>query len=114
LPNQSENLQNATARNTPDKPPGVRFLSDKVDSVSHAAGRSTVTTAAGAAVTGSLVLDATGHSRRLVKFDRKFDPGYQGAYGIIAEVEGHPFDINTMLFMVRARAGGEARGRGGR
>ena len=48
---------------------------------------------------GALVLDATGHSRRLVKFDRKFDPGYQGAYGIVAEVEGHPFDLDTMLFM---------------
>jgi hypothetical protein len=23
----------------------------------------------------------------------------QGAYGIICEVEGHPFDIDTMLFM---------------
>ncbi|GBF96585.1 lycopene beta cyclase, partial [Raphidocelis subcapitata] len=78
---------------------GVRFVKDKVDSVSHAAGRSTVTTAGGGAVAGSLVLDATGHSRRLVKFDRKFDPGYQGAYGIIAEVESHPFDTDTMLFM---------------
>jgi hypothetical protein len=78
---------------------GVRFLTDKVDSVSHAGGRSTVTTASGAAVRGSLVLDATGHSRRLVKFDQKFDPGYQGAYGIVAEVESHPFDIDTMLFM---------------
>jgi hypothetical protein len=39
-----------------------------------------------AAISGSLVLDATGHSRRLVQFDKKFDPGYQGAYGIIAGV----------------------------
>jgi lycopene beta-cyclase len=35
-------------------------------------------------ISGSLVLDATGHSRRLVEFDKKFDPGYQGAYGIVA------------------------------
>lgn len=78
---------------------GVKFVTDKVDGVEHAGGRSTVSTASGKAVLGSLVLDATGHSRRLVKFDQNFDPGYQGAYGIIAEVEGHPFDIDTMLFM---------------
>jgi flavin-dependent dehydrogenase len=50
-------------------------------------------------LTGSLVLDATGHSRRLVEFDRKFDPGYQGAYGIVAEVESHPFKVDEMTFM---------------
>lgn len=37
-------------------------------------------------MSGSLVLDATGHSRRLVEFDKNFDPGYQGAYGIVAGV----------------------------
>lgn len=25
-----------------------------------------------------------------VRYDKKFDPGYQGAYGIIAEVGGQP------------------------
>ena len=25
--------------------------------------------------------------------------GYQGAYGIVAEVESHPFDLDAMLFM---------------
>lgn len=25
--------------------------------------------------------------------------GYQGAYGIVVEVESHPFDCGTMLFM---------------
>lgn len=34
-----------------------------------------------------------------VKFDQKFDPGYQGAYGIVCEVESHPFEVDTMLFM---------------
>lgn len=77
----------------------MRFLTDKVEGVTHAAGRSSVATGSGAVLRGALVLDATGHSRRLVEFDRKFDPGYQGAYGIIAEVESHPFDLDTMLFM---------------
>ena len=50
-------------------------------------------------VTGSLVLDATGHSRRPVEFDRAFDPGYTGAYGIVAGVESHPFDVPGMTLM---------------
>uniref|UniRef100_A0A7S0RHM7 lycopene beta-cyclase n=1 Tax=Chlamydomonas leiostraca TaxID=1034604 RepID=A0A7S0RHM7_9CHLO len=78
---------------------GVKFISTNVDGVSHANGCSTVRCKDGRTVTGSLVLDATGHARKLVKFDRKFDPGYQGAYGIICEVESHPFEIDTMLFM---------------
>jgi lycopene beta-cyclase len=65
---------------------GVTFMTGKVDSVSHGDGQSTVLLegAEGVTVSGSLVLDATGHSRRLVQFDKKFDPGYQGAYGIVA------------------------------
>eukprot|EP00955_Chlamydomonas_euryale_P102007 365387-Chlamydomonas_euryale.AAC.14 len=38
----------------------------------------------------SLVLDATGHKRKLVEFDKEFNPGYQGAYGIIAGETLHP------------------------
>jgi hypothetical protein len=60
-------------------------MTGKVDSVSHSSGSSTVKLqGSDVTVSGSLVLDATGHSRRLVQFDKKFDPGYQGAYGIIA------------------------------
>lgn len=32
-------------------------------------------------------------------FDQKFDPGYQAAYGMMIEVESHPFELDTMLFM---------------
>jgi hypothetical protein len=64
---------------------GVTFMTGKVDSVSHGDGQSTVKLQdSDSSVSGTLVLDATGHSRRLVQFDKKFDPGYQGAYGIIA------------------------------
>jgi lycopene beta-cyclase len=65
---------------------GVTFITGKVDRVQHADGQSTVFIQGqeGQQISGSLVLDATGHSRRLVEFDKKFDPGYQGAYGIIA------------------------------
>eukprot|EP01024_Parvocaulis_polyphysoides_P043534 TRINITY_DN39917_c0_g1_i6.p1 TRINITY_DN39917_c0_g1~~TRINITY_DN39917_c0_g1_i6.p1 ORF type:complete len:383 (+),score=49.32 TRINITY_DN39917_c0_g1_i6:484-1632(+) len=50
-------------------------------------------------VRGLLVLDATGHVRKLVEFNKEFDPGYQGAYGIMANVDSHPFDLDTMIFM---------------
>jgi hypothetical protein len=63
---------------------GVTFLSSKVDGVSHADGLSTVRLTDGRSIQGSMVLDATGHARKLVNFDQKFDPGYQGAYGITA------------------------------
>lgn len=78
---------------------GVTFHIAKVDGVDHANGRSTLLCDAGVRISGSLALDATGHSRRLVQYDQKFDPGYQGAYGITVEVESHPFDVNAMLFM---------------
>ena len=63
---------------------GVTFLYSKVESASHGNGCSTVKLADGRQIKGSLVLDATGHSRRLVEYDKEFNPGFQGAYGIIA------------------------------
>lgn len=78
---------------------GVTFLAKGVEGVSHSEGSSTVRMTDGSTLQGSLVLDATGHQRRLVHYDKKFDPGFQGAYGIVAEVESHPFDLETMLFM---------------
>jgi lycopene beta-cyclase len=88
---------------------GVRFHVARVEGgAAHAAGRSTLSCrAAGAAgeenaastVVASLVVDATGHARRLVQHDRAYNPGYQGAYGFTAEVESHPFDPTAMLFM---------------
>jgi lycopene beta-cyclase len=67
----------------------VTFVTGKVDAVSHSKSSSTVTLQdSDMQLTGTLVLDATGHSRRLVQFDKEFDPGYQGAYGIIAGGEG--------------------------
>nr|ANY98896.1 chloroplast lycopene beta-cyclase [Dunaliella salina]QIW94443.1 carotene synthesis related protein [Dunaliella salina] len=78
---------------------GVTFLTSKVAGVSHGGGTSTVTLSDGRTMQGTMVLDATGHACKLVNFDQKFDPGYQGAYGITAEVESHPFELDTMLFM---------------
>uniref|UniRef100_A0A2N9F6J8 lycopene beta-cyclase n=1 Tax=Fagus sylvatica TaxID=28930 RepID=A0A2N9F6J8_FAGSY len=41
----------------------------------------------------------TGFSRCLVQYDKPYNPGYQVAYGILAEVEEHPFDVDKMVFM---------------
>lgn len=78
---------------------GVLFHQSKAQGVSHGGGRSTVQCEGDLGVSGSMVVDATGHSRKLVEFDKAFNPGYQGAYGITVEVESHPFDLETMLFM---------------
>lgn len=78
---------------------GVSFYEGRVNSVTHSDGASSISCADGTAISGTAVLDATGHALKLVEFDAKFDPGYQGAYGIMCEVESHPFDLDTMLFM---------------
>ncbi|KAI9162233.1 hypothetical protein LWI28_025176 [Acer negundo] len=53
----------------------------------------------GVTIQAAVVLDATGFSRCLVQYDKPYNPGYQVAYGILAEVEEHPFDVDKMLFM---------------
>ena len=78
---------------------GVSFHETKAASVQHADGSSTLTCSDGSQLHSSFVLDCTGHARKLVTFDEKFDPGYQAAYGMMIEVESHPFDLDTMLFM---------------
>ncbi|PSC67972.1 Lycopene beta chloroplastic [Micractinium conductrix] len=79
---------------------GVMFHQAKAQDVKHGGGRSEVQCDGGVGVSGSLVVDATGHSRKLVEFDKAFNPGYQGAYGItVMCAEPHPFDVATMLFM---------------
>lgn len=81
---------------------GVMFLSEKVDYVDHGptgAESSKVVTVDGREFHARAVLDATGHARRLVEFEEEFTPGYQAAYGIMCEVESHPFPLDEMLFM---------------
>jgi lycopene cyclase-like protein len=79
---------------------GVEFQAGKADGVAHGAQLSSVTLRGREQpLHARAVLDATGHARRLVTFDTGFTPGYQAAYGILAEVEAHPFPLNEMLFM---------------
>ena len=50
-------------------------------------------------VQAAMVLVVTGFSRCLVQYDKPYNPGYWVAYGILAEFEEHPFDVDKMVFM---------------
>lgn len=43
----------------------------------HAGGSSSVLCSDGTRIPGCMVLDATGHARKLVEYDKPFNPGYQ-------------------------------------
>ncbi|CAI5461916.1 unnamed protein product [Closterium sp. Yama58-4] len=78
---------------------GVTFHTAKVDSVEHTADSSVVRCSDGTEIKAALVLDATGFSRRLVQYSEPYNPGYQAAWGIVAEVDSHPFALDQMVFM---------------
>ena len=50
-------------------------------------------------VQAAMVLVVIGFSRCLVQYDKPYNPGYRMAYGILAEVEEHPFDVDKMVFI---------------
>ena len=78
----------------------VDFGAHNVKSVKHEEDDvSEVTLSDGSVLFAKMVLDATGHARKLVDFEREFTPGYQAAFGIVCDVESHPFPLDTMLFM---------------
>ncbi|KAF7145753.1 hypothetical protein RHSIM_Rhsim04G0109400 [Rhododendron simsii] len=78
---------------------GVKFHQAKVIKVIHEESKSLLICNDGVTIQAAVVLDATGFSRCLVQYDKPYNPGYQVAYGILAEVEEHPFDVNKMVFM---------------
>jgi lycopene beta-cyclase len=79
---------------------GVTWVTARATGCDHDDPRaSTVRLSDGATLRARLVLDATGHARALVRYDAPFDPGYQAAYGVVADVEAHPFAVDAMLFM---------------
>ncbi|CAA0837424.1 Lycopene beta cyclase- chloroplastic [Striga hermonthica] len=78
---------------------GVKFHQAKVLKVIHEEFKSLLICNDGVTIQAAVVLDATGFSRCLVKYDKPYNPGYQVAYGILAEVEEHPYDLDKMVFM---------------
>ncbi|MCO5596753.1 hypothetical protein L7F22_050822 [Adiantum nelumboides] len=73
---------------------GVVFHRAKALRVSHEVDHSCVVCSDGTLIKADVVLDATGFSRSLVHYVKPYDPGYQIAYGILAEVDCHPYDVN--------------------
>lgn len=78
---------------------GVQFHQAKVIKVIHEEFKSLLICNDGVTIQATVVLDATGFSRCLVQYDKPYNPGYQVAYGILAEVEEHPFELDNMVFM---------------
>eukprot|EP00250_Pteridium_aquilinum_P005280 c15398_g1_i1 orf=88-1599(+) len=78
---------------------GVTFHQAKALKVSHETDNSCVMCSDGLLIKADVVLDATGFSRSLVNYDKPYNPGYQVAYGIVAEVDCHPYDVDKMVFM---------------
>nr|D9IL23.1 RecName: Full=Lycopene beta cyclase, chloroplastic; Short=OgLCY-B; Flags: Precursor [Oncidium hybrid cultivar]ADJ67814.1 lycopene beta-cyclase [Oncidium hybrid cultivar] len=78
---------------------GVRFHQSKVLNVVHEEAKSVLLCSDGTRIPAAVVLDATGFSRCLVQYQQPYNPGYQVAYGILAEVEEHPFELDQMVFM---------------
>uniref|UniRef100_A0A2P2MEW2 lycopene beta-cyclase n=1 Tax=Rhizophora mucronata TaxID=61149 RepID=A0A2P2MEW2_RHIMU len=78
---------------------GVKFYQAKVIKVINEESKSLLICNDGVTIQAAVVLDATGFSRCLVQYDKPYNPGYQVAYGILAEVEEHPFDVDKMVFM---------------
>ena len=61
---------------------GVVFHRDSAKEVIHKEGMSVLRCADGTEIAANLVLDATGHAKKLVEFDRPFNPGFQVISGL--------------------------------
>lgn len=48
-----------------------------MEGVEHGGGSSQVVCSDGTRIPGCMVLDATGHARKLVEYDKPFNPGFQ-------------------------------------
>ena len=74
---------------------GVTFQVAKVDGVQHKDGGSHVVCSDGTRIRGCMVLDATGHARKLVEYDKPFDPGYQ--VSILTHPPGMGCNMSSLL-----------------
>lgn len=63
---------------------GVRFHAASVRSYHHGRTLTTLTCQGGCEITARVVVDATGHARRLTEMEAEHCPGFQAAYGIMA------------------------------
>ncbi|GER25376.1 lycopene beta-cyclase [Striga asiatica] len=81
---------------------GVKFHEAKVRRVEHGefeSSSSIIVCDDGTRLAADLIVDAGGFASGFVEHDRRGNPGYQVAHGILAEVDEHPFDLNKMVLM---------------
>lgn len=84
---------------------GVTFVPSGVGAeggsvqISHERGHSTVTMDDGTKVRARLVVDASGSRSEITRRAGPASPGFQIAYGVLAEVDKYPYDEDAMLFM---------------
>ncbi|GMH40461.1 hypothetical protein BSKO_08365 [Bryopsis sp. KO-2023] len=91
---------------------GVEFRQGQVKSVENCGRFSTAVCNDDMRIDAFLVVDATGFARRLLEFnspDKKLDsakvaPGYQVTYGILAEVESHPYNSSEEMVLMDWRS----------
>lgn len=79
----------------------VTFVQAKASRVDQGYGEYSLVELEDSVVAGKVVVDATGHSLRFVKFNQGRTPGFQAAYGIECRVteNGYPFDSVEMMLM---------------
>ncbi|KAG8464739.1 hypothetical protein KFE25_010107 [Diacronema lutheri] len=65
----------------------------------HERGASIISCDDGRRVRAKLVVDASGFNSKLTRRAGSASPGYQIAYGLLAEIDNYPYDDDAMLFM---------------
>lgn len=80
---------------------GVRFYKAKAMQIEHHEFESIVVCDDGVDLKGSLVVDASGFGSKFIEYDdhKVKNYGFQIAYGVLAEVDAHPFDLDKVVLM---------------
>jgi flavin-dependent dehydrogenase len=68
---------------------GVQFHFGRARSCTHNDNGSALLCLDGTVIAATVIVDATGHARKLTAMDGEHNPGYQAAYGIMAGVRSH-------------------------
>ena len=77
----------------------IKFHKAKVWKIEHQEFLSSILCDDGNELKASLIVDASGFASTFTEYDKPRNHGYQIAHGILAEVDGHPFDLDKMVLM---------------
>ncbi|CAK7331781.1 unnamed protein product [Dovyalis caffra] len=78
---------------------GIRFRKAKGSKVEHEEFESSIVCDDETELKASLVVDASGHASPIVKYEKSRNHGYQIGHGILAEEDGHPFDLDKIVLV---------------